>query len=229
MEEFMFSDQKKPAWPVIIVFLISILYTQDAISQTITGKVYDAESREILVGAAVKQQGTTRGVVTNKEGSFKLRLSEDGRADLVVSYLGFKEKLVDVSARQKNLKIYLYPKTFIGDDVLVKALRVDESTPMTYTNVERAEIEKRNLGQDVPYLLQNTPSVITTSDAGAGIGYTGIRIRGVDPARINVTINGIPVNDAESHGVFWVDLPDLASSIENIQIQREGREDGSGG
>jgi iron complex outermembrane receptor protein len=76
------------------------------------------------------------------------------------------------------------------------------------------------LGQDLPYLLSFTPSVVSTSDAGAGIGYTGFRVRGSDPTRINVTINGIPLNDSESHGVFWVNMPDFASSIENIQIQR---------
>ena len=91
---------------------------------------------------------------------------------------------------------------------------------MSYTNVTKDDIEEKNLGQDVPYLLQSTPSVISTSDAGTGIGYTGIRIRGVDPARVNVTINGIPVNDAESHGVFWVNLPDIASSVDNLQVQR---------
>jgi iron complex outermembrane receptor protein len=114
----------------------------------------------------------------------------------------------------------LLPDTYVSDEVLVEATRVDESIPVTFSNLDKEEIQKRNLGQDVPYLLNLTPSTVVTSDAGAGIGYTGIRIRGVDPSRINVTINGIPVNDAESHGVFWVDLPDIASSIENIQVQR---------
>ena len=82
------------------------------------------------------------------------------------------------------------------------------------------EIEAKNFGQDLPYLLNSLPSTVVTSDAGAGVGYSGIRIRGVDPTRTNVTINGIPVNDSESHGVYWVNMPDFASSVDNIQVQR---------
>ena len=104
--------------------------------------------------------------------------------------------------------------------IIVAATRAGTTTPMTYTNIKKEELEKINLGQDVPYLLKWTPSVVVTSDAGTGIGYTGIRVRGSDPTRINVTINGIPLNDSESQGVFWVDLPDFVSSTEDIQIQR---------
>ena len=93
-------------------------------------------------------------------------------------------------------------------------------TPTTYNTLKTKEIEKNNYGQDLPYLLQMTPSTVVTSDAGAGVGYTGIRIRGVDPTRTNVTLNGIPLNDPESHGVFWVNLPDFSSSADQIQVQR---------
>lgn len=216
----MFNLFLRKSFFAALLFTIPLLFNQEVQAQTITGKVLDAQSKEPLQGAAVRQQGTSRGVVTQDDGSFELQLSQNGEEALLITYLGYKDLEVDVSDEKQNLEVFLYPETYIGDDVFVNAVRVDESSPITYTNIERAEIEKRNLGQDVPYLLQNTPSVTTTSDAGAGIGYTGIRIRGVDPARINVTINGIPVNDAESHGVFWVDLPDLASSIENIQVQR---------
>ncbi len=106
------------------------------------------------------------------------------------------------------------------DEVNVNALRASEKTPMTFTNMTKEAIEEQNLGQDLPYLLSTTPSVVTTSDAGAGVGYTGFRVRGSDATRINVTINGIPLNDSESQGVWWVNMPDFASSIENIQIQR---------
>ena len=106
------------------------------------------------------------------------------------------------------------------DEVNVNALRASEKTPMTFTDITEKAIEEQNLGQDLPYLLSTTPSVVTTSDAGAGIGYTGFRVRGSDATRINVTINGIPLNDSESQGVWWVNMPDFASSIENIQIQR---------
>jgi len=105
-------------------------------------------------------------------------------------------------------------------EVNVNALRATSLTPISFTNISKEELEEQNLGQDLPFLLSFTPSIVTTSDAGAGVGYTGFRVRGSDPTRVNVTINGIPLNDSESHGVFWVNMPDFSSSIENIQIQR---------
>jgi iron complex outermembrane receptor protein len=104
--------------------------------------------------------------------------------------------------------------------VEVRGLRAGSNAPFAKTEISGKEIEKGNLGQDLPYLLQFTPSAVVTSDAGAGIGYSGLRIRGTDGSRINVTLNGIPVNDAESQGAFFVDLPDLASSVGSIQVQR---------
>ena len=106
------------------------------------------------------------------------------------------------------------------DEVLVKAVRVQPNTPITHSNVTRKEIAKRNLGQDIPILLNYLPSVVSSSDAGAGIGYTYLRVRGSDATRVNVTINGIPYNDAESQGTFWVNLGDFASSVESLQLQR---------
>ena len=106
------------------------------------------------------------------------------------------------------------------NEVIVKALRVKFSSPITFSNVKREQYEKRNLGQDLPILLKYLPSVVTTSDAGAGVGYTGIRVRGVSPQSTNITINGIPFNDAESHGTYWVNLPDFSSSVESLQLQR---------
>ncbi|MBQ5370197.1 MAG: TonB-dependent receptor plug domain-containing protein, partial [Bacteroidaceae bacterium] len=102
----------------------------------------------------------------------------------------------------------------------VIATRATTQTPIAFTNLSRDEISRNNHGQDIPYLINSTPSVVSTSDAGAGIGYTSVRIRGVDATRINVTANGIPVNDAESHSVFWVNMPDFASSVKDIQLQR---------
>jgi iron complex outermembrane receptor protein len=106
------------------------------------------------------------------------------------------------------------------EEVIVSSVRVKDNIPIAFNNVSKEEISKRNLGQDIPILLNFLPNVVTTSDAGAGFGYTGIRIRGVNSQSTNVTINGIPYNDAESLGTFWVDLPDLSSSIENLQVQR---------
>lgn len=111
-------------------------------------------------------------------------------------------------------------KTFDLDEVVVKSTRATEKTGMAFTNVTEKVIKKQNLGQDLPFLLNQLPSVVVTSDAGAGVGYTGIRIRGTDPTRINVTLNGIPYNDSESQGVYWVNMPDFASSVSSIQVQR---------
>lgn len=106
------------------------------------------------------------------------------------------------------------------DEVLVSGVRAGKKNPVTFTNVTKEEIAPRNLGQDIPVLLNYLPSVVTTTDAGNGVGYTYMRVRGADGSRINVTLNGIPFNDSESQGSFFVDLPDFASSLESIQLQR---------
>ena len=106
------------------------------------------------------------------------------------------------------------------DEVLVSAVRVTSKTPVTFSNMSKEEIAQRNLGQDIPVLMNYLPSVVTTTDAGNGVGYTGIRVRGSDATRVNVTINGIPYNDSESHGTYWVNMPDFASSLQSLQLQR---------
>ena len=129
--------------------------------------------------------------------------------------------VLSVSAQaQQNQKTQDSTKTEKLDEVLVKAVRVDADSPITHSNLSKEALAKRNLGQDIPVLLNFLPSVVTTSDAGAGIGYTGIRVRGTDATRVNVTINGIPYNDPESQGTFWVNLGDFASSTESLQLQR---------
>ena len=111
-------------------------------------------------------------------------------------------------------------KVQILEEVLVQSIRVNADSPITHSNIDKAALAKTNLGQDIPVLLNYLPSVVTTTDAGAGIGYTSIRVRGSDATRVNITINGIPYNDSESQGTFWVNMPDFASSIENLQLQR---------
>ncbi len=105
-------------------------------------------------------------------------------------------------------------------EVVVSSVRANATTPMAHTEIDKGVIAKSNYGQDMPFLLSMTPSVIATSDAGNGVGYTSLRVRGTDPSRINITTNGVPLNDSESHSVYWVNLPDLASSLEDIQVQR---------
>ena len=124
------------------------------------------------------------------------------------------------TAQESQPKDSVARKLVALDEVMVSAVRVRADMPITFSNVSKEDIAPRNLGQDIPILMNYLPSVVTTSDAGAGVGYTGIRVRGSDATRVNVTINGIPYNDAESQGTFWVNLPDFASSVENLQLQR---------
>lgn len=130
-------------------------------------------------------------------------------------YFLFSILFVSFSYSQETIK-----DTTQLDEVLVKAVRVNKETPVSFSNLNKKEIENRNLGQDIPILLNFIPSVVTTSDAGNGFGYTGIRVRGSDATRVNVTLNGIPYNDSESHGTYFVDMPDFASSLQSVQLQR---------
>src|SRR5210317_43683 len=121
---------------------------------------------------------------------------------------------------QKNKNLDSLADIFSLEEVTVNALRAQKDTPVPFINISKKDLEKVNLAQDLPTLLKNTPSVLTTSDSGSGIGYSSIRVRGSDQSRVNVTINGVPYNDSESMSVYWVNLPNFASSIESIQIQR---------
>ena len=133
---------------------------------------------------------------------------------IILLVVGYSPLLAQEISKQDS--IYLQNL----DEVFVKSVRVDSKAPITHSNVGKDDIRKRNLGQDIPILLNYLPSVVSSSDAGAGVGYTYLRVRGSDATRINVTINGIPYNDPESQGTFWVNLGDFASSVESLQLQR---------
>lgn len=200
----------------------SLLFALSASAQhDVTGVVRDSVHRQFLPGATVQLEGSDQVVVVDAFGKFRLRKVAGGQQTVKVSFVGFRTmtKTFNVPA-EGELTFLLSPATILTDAVVVSATRATEKSGATYTTLSRDQIQKQNFGQDIPFLLNWTPSVITTSDAGTGIGYTGIRIRGSDATRINVTINGIPYNDSESQGVFWVNVPDIASSSESIQIQR---------
>ncbi|MCS5491108.1 TonB-dependent receptor [Algoriphagus limi] len=189
--------------------------------QQVRGKVLDQSTNSPLIGASIWAEGTGRGTVTDMDGKFVLSKLPEGTLNIRVSYLGYESITQEISVPTSEELIFrLQSKEFVSEEFIVSATRASETTPTTFKTIDKAELAKRNLGQDIPILLNFTPSVVSHSDAGAGIGYTGIRIRGTDQTRINVTINGIPLNDAESHGVFWVNMPDFASSVDNVQIQR---------
>ena len=135
-------------------------------------------------------------------------------------YLGFLAFILFNQSLAQTITLLDTIPTIELEEVKIAGLRADESQPFAYTNLDKEDLASRNLGQDLPIMLNYLPGVVTTSDAGAGIGYTGIRVRGSDATRVNVTINGIPYNDSESQGVYWVDLPDFTSSISSLQMQR---------
>jgi iron complex outermembrane receptor protein len=194
--------------------------------KTISGNIVD-DVFNPLIGAVVHIENTEIGTVTDLEGNFRLEVPKaNANGNVLVSYVGYNDQAVAVQSFLSGSTLTMQ----FSDDIIVcyfntevahvGATAATSITPVTYTNVSKSEIQERNLGQDAPYLLKWTPSVVVSSDAGTGTGYTGIWIRGSDPTRTNVTINGIPYNDSESQGVFWVNLPDFSSSADQIQIQR---------
>ncbi|MDB4924490.1 MAG: TonB-dependent receptor [Mucilaginibacter sp.] len=154
-------------------------------------------------------------------GNYAIANLAGGTYTIAVSYLGYKsaQKSIIVSANT-TANFTLSHNSILTEEVTVSATRASANSPTAFTNLSKKDIDKNNSGRGFEYLLEQTPSTVVTSNAGAGVGYTSIRIRGSDATRINVTLNGIPLNDAEDQGVYFVDLPDLASSVDNVQVQR---------
>ena len=202
---------------IFIAWLGTMLaFANIALSQ-IEIKVQDAGSLEPLFSALIHGLEGKATATTNNFGTAYLSQLNIGD-EVEISYLGYETMLFKISS-EKNIVLLQQVKQGI-DEVLVTATRVGKKGVFATENFTAERIRENNLGQDLPILLNQAASVVTSTDAGNGVGYTGIRVRGSDPTRINVTINGIPVNDAESQGVFWVNFPDLASSTNSIQIQR---------
>ncbi|MFA9370512.1 MAG: TonB-dependent receptor [Labilibaculum antarcticum] len=201
---------------IVLQFVCFIGFSQLAVNGTITDKAGKA-----LPGATIAVKGTYLGTVANSNGNYKFQNLKEGNYSLVVSFLGYQSAQKEVKlVNSEKIDFSLESTAIMADEVLVAATRANRKTPVAVTNVKKEDIVARNLGQDIPMILSSTPSFVTTSDAGSGVGYTGFRVRGTDANRINVTIDGIPLNDSESHGVYWVNMPDFASSVEDIQIQR---------
>ena len=202
------------------LFLFAGIYA-NAQQFTITGTVFD-ENKEPLEGAAVKLVGSTFGTTTNSSGEYQLKLGT-GEYSLEAQFLGYKNSMqliAIVDENLKNINFYLSPNATALEEISVRSVRVNAEAPITHTNLDKVELKKRNLGQDVATQVKFLPNIVTTSDAGAGIGYTGFRVRGTGNQGINVTINGIPYNDPESGTTFFVNLQDFTSSVENLQLQR---------
>lgn len=204
-----------------ITFFLFLFASILANAQTFTlnGKVVN-ENNESLPGATILVKENNKGTSTDFDGKFRVNLSK-GIYTIQVSFVGYKTVSKEISLTKNDaIEFALFPNATVLDEVLVAAVRVQSDAPIAHSNLTKKEIAKRNLGQDIPILLNYLPSVISSSDAGAGVGYTYIRVRGSDASRVNVTINGIPYNDAESQGTFWVNLGDFASSTQSMQLQR---------
>lgn len=205
---------------IYLVTLAAILMPAFVWAQfSITGKVTDRSTNLPLAGASISSGSSVKK--SNSNGEFLISDLQTGSYTITFSFIGFKDFTSTIHvADNVTLNVKLTPSSYLTDEVIVSSTRATENTATTYRNLGKEELEKYNHGQDLPYLLNQTPSVVISSDAGTGIGYTGLRIRGSDATRVNVTLNGIPLNNAESQGSFFVNIPDFASSVDNIQIQR---------
>jgi iron complex outermembrane receptor protein len=204
----------------MFVILAAIAYVHAYSQADLSGRVTDSDGRP-LIGANVYIERTFRGSISDLDGKYTIAGLPAGRYSVKASYLGYGTVSQGVEIKgDTRLDFTLKQTSVMAEEVMVVATRAGNTSPVAHTDVSREEIEDRNMGQDIPVLLNLTPSMVTTSDAGNGVGYTAFRIRGTDMNRINVTVNGIPLNDSETHGVWWIDLPDFAASVDDVQIQR---------
>ncbi len=209
----------KQAW----IFFFAFTCFQAKAQLILRGQVIDGRTGQPVSGAAVNLKGATdQGEATDSMGIFSFRGLSRGNYELQVSLTGYRNfsSPIRLDSSLEDFRVRLGNPGLFVEPVEITSTRVGKYAPFAATELLQKDLAKNNLGQDLPYLLDQTPSVVVNSDAGNGVGYTGIHIRGTDETRINVTINGIPVNDAEDQGVYWVDIPDLASSAGSIQIQR---------
>ena len=201
---------------IIFLFITSLSFGQ----YTVSGEISTTKG-EALIGASVFLVGTPYATITDEKGKFILENVEEGEYFFKATYVGFKDHAEDVNVDQDiTVNAQLAGGKFEIQEIEITANRLNERSAYSFVELEKEDIQFKNLAQDLPFMVEHTPSMVVTSDAGAGVGYTGMRIRGSDATRINVTVNGVPLNDSESHGVFWVNMPDFATSVNNIQIQR---------
>jgi len=208
---------KKMIIPALLAMMPFVVLAQFNLS----GKVINRSTSEALPGAHIRIENSLYESASDNTGTFKIKNLKPGSYSVIFSYIGFANDTVQLDINKSTeLDIALEATVILEDEVIVYATRAGNNTPVAYQNINKKEISNANFGQDLPVLLGNSISAVSTSDAGNGMGYTALRIRGTDMTRINVTINGMPLNDPESHNVYWVDLPDFATSTDNVQIQR---------
>jgi len=203
------------------LFLI-VNYSYAKQDGTVYGHVTDISNGKPLVGANIFVEGINVGTISDQDGTYHLSIS-NGNYVISVSYIGYKigKKKVNVNSDMVEMNFHLYSTILPGQEVTVTATRAKErETPVAFVDIPRKELVEHYWAQDIPMLLSEVPGIYAYSDAGNGIGYTYLKIRGFDQKRVSVMINGIPLNDPEDHQVYWVDMPDFLSSVHDIQIQR---------
>lgn len=206
---------------VFLLLLMPFVFFLNLRAQNkLSGQVIDKQQNAIE-SAIVTLTELNQTTETDNKGNFSFNNIPHNTYTIRVFRSGYNtlEKSVELKGNSNEIIVLEEYLTNL-EEVVVSAIRAQKTTPTTYSYISKKDIGKLNLGQDAPYVLNMEPSVVVSSDAGTGIGYTGLRLRGSDLRKINVTINGVPLNDPESHGVFWVDVPDVASSVQSIQIQR---------
>lgn len=208
---------KKIIVGMFLLFTCSGLFAQ---KNSISGMVAD-ENGAAIVGASITIKDSYLGTFSKSDGTFIFDHISKGTYIIQCSFIGYEsvEKEITVPGTS-SISIKMDKKAISIQPITITAIKAGESTPVAKTTITKSAIEDLNIAKDIPYQLEQTPSVVATSENGTGMGYTGMRIRGTDISRINVTVNGIPLNDAESQGVYWVDMADFGSSIDEIQIQR---------
>jgi len=213
--------KRNPSRRMLFIFLLLLIAGKISAQYNLQGTVLNNQG-ETLPGATIQLENTNKITASDANGLFNLKDLKVGIGKLVVTYVGYQPNLsaLELKPGLNRLTIVLEESTVLTEDVIVSATRAGNRTPMAYTNLNVEHLTEKEFGQDMPYLLSLTPSLVATSDAGTGIGYTSFRIRGSDANRINMTVNGIPLNDAESHAVFFVNMPDFSASTGDIQIQR---------
>lgn len=201
----------------LLCLLLAMSTALFAQTQTITGTVYNAETEEPLTEANVYVTDTNKGTVTGSDGTFTLEVSDDVET-LTVSYVGFEPKEVEI---EENLTIYLSPSAYM-EGVIIQGVRADEDDPVAQSNVSKAELEKVYNGEQPTFYLEDlTPAIFSYSESGTKLANYGfMRLRGITQERINMTLNGVPLNDMIDHGVFFSNFTDISNSFESVQVQR---------
>ena len=210
---------------ILVIIGVAVLSSYSFGQVTLQGTVYANNPKQPVANAYVQLSDSVSSwnTITDDQGTvLHLNLCTMARSGLEINHIQFErfERIIEVGNEAKTIDVELKSDFEFLDASVITGVRASKRAPLTISNINAQQIQESDQQKDFPFLLNTTPSTVLSSDAGNGVGYTGIRIRGIDPTRVNITINGIPLNDAESQGVYWVNLPDLASSTESVQIQR---------